>query len=69
MNMEDLGYFLFMQSEEIKRKKIEDLTESEKVNLELNPYMESVGTTQGRKSSNPVENPKNIAPPKHIKKL
>lgn len=39
MNTEELGYYLFMDSEELKRKeKEEGLTEEEKVNLELNPF-------------------------------
>ena len=36
MNVEELGYYLFMQNEEAKEK--EELTEEEKVNLELNPF-------------------------------
>ena len=39
MNTEELGYYLFMDSEELKRKENEEgLTEEEKVNLELNPF-------------------------------
>ena len=39
MNTEELGYYLFMDSEELKRKeKEEGLTEEEKVNLELNLF-------------------------------
>ena len=39
MNTEELGYYLFMDSEELKRKEKEEvLTEEEKVNLELNPF-------------------------------
>ena len=38
MNTEELGYYLFMDSEELKRKEQEEGLTEEKVNLELNPF-------------------------------
>ena len=49
MNTEELGYYLFMDSEELKRKeKEEGLTEEEKVNLELNPFFMAERPAKGR---------------------
>lgn len=50
MNTEELGYYLFMNSEELKRKgQKEELTEEEKVNLEINPFFMADKTTKDRK--------------------
>lgn len=38
MENDILGYYLYMEAEELKGKPKEELTESEKVNLELNPF-------------------------------
>ena len=47
MNLQELGYYLFAESEEIKEKSKENqLTEEEKVNLEVNPYLVSERATQ-----------------------
>lgn len=46
MNVEELGYYLFMQNEEAKEK--EELTEEEKVNLELNPFFVAEKATKNR---------------------
>ena len=49
MNTEELGYYLFVDSEELKRKgKEEGLTEEEKVNLELNPFFVAKRPTKDR---------------------
>ena len=49
MNTEELGYYLFMDSEELKRKeKEEGLTEEEKVNLEINPFFVAERPTKDR---------------------
>ena len=49
MNTEELGYYLFVDSEELKRKeKEEGLTEEEKVNLELNPFFVAERLTKDR---------------------
>ena len=49
MNTEELGYYLFMDSEELKRKeKEEGLTEEEKVNLEINPFFVAERRTKDR---------------------
>lgn len=49
MNTEELGYYLFMDSEELKRKEKEEwLTEEEKVNLKLNPFFMAERPTKDR---------------------
>ena len=49
MNTEELGYYLFADSEELKRKEKEErLTEEEKVNLELNPFFMAQRPTKDR---------------------
>lgn len=49
MNAEELGYYLFMEKEELKRKEQrEGLTDDEKVNLETNPLYERERATQNR---------------------
>ena len=49
MNTEELGYYLFMDSEELKRKeKEEGLTEEEKVNLEINLFFVAERPTKDR---------------------
>ena len=44
MNTEELGYYMFMDSEELKRKEKEE----EKVNLELNPFFVAERPTKDR---------------------
>lgn len=65
MNMEEIGYFLYMESENIKEKSYNELTKEEKVNLELNPYMESATPTQdgdrGEFDADPINIPPSIA--------
>ena len=46
MNVEELGYYLFMQNEEAKEK--EELTEKEKVYIELNPFFVAEKATKNR---------------------
>lgn len=46
MGYDELSYFLYMESEELKNKPYEELTEEEKVNLELNPFLEEEKTTK-----------------------
>lgn len=49
MNAEEMKYYLFMECEELKEKKLKmELTEDEKVNLETNPYFVAERTTKGR---------------------
>ena len=49
VNTVEVGYYLFMYSEELKRKeKEEGLTEEEKVNLELNPFFMAERPTKDR---------------------
>lgn len=40
MNMEELGYILYMESQDLKNNDYEDLTEDQKLNLELNPLLD-----------------------------
>lgn len=39
MDMEQLGYYLYMESCELKDKGLEELTEDEKSNVEINPFL------------------------------
>ena len=49
INTEELVYYLFMDSEELKRKEKEEwLTEEEKVNLKLNPFFMAERPTKDR---------------------
>ena len=48
MNTEELGYYLFMDNEEIKRKDQKENTVERKVNLELNPFFMGESPTQDR---------------------
>ena len=49
ITVDELGYYMFMDSEELKRKeKEEGLTEEEKVNLELNPFFVAERPTKDR---------------------
>lgn len=47
MNTEELGCYLFVDSEELKSKEKEGLTEEE-VNLELNPFFVAARSTKDR---------------------
>lgn len=50
MNTEELGYYLFMDSEDLKKKeKDEGLTKEEKVNLEINPFFVAESPTKDGK--------------------
>lgn len=62
MNMEELGYILYMESEDLKSKTYEDLTESEKVNLKLNPFLDEELTTKGEETKEKENTPINIPP-------
>ena len=46
MDLKDLGYILYMENEDLKKKGFNNLTEYEKVNLEINPYREILTPTQ-----------------------
>ena len=62
MGYDELSYFLYMESEELKNKPYEELTEEEKVNLELNPFLEE---ERANKDDNLVlleQDPINIPP-------
>ena len=49
MNTEELGYYLFMDSKELKRKEKEEwLKKKKKVNLELNPFFMAQRPTKDR---------------------
>lgn len=49
MDTDVLGYYLFMDNEELKQKAHDDdLTEEEKVNLEINPFFVVESPTQDR---------------------
>ena len=43
MNMEDLGYFLYMESQDLDKDSKES---EEKINLELNPFFDTEKATQ-----------------------
>ena len=40
MDLKELSYFLYMESMELKSKEYDNLTEYEKVNMELNPFLD-----------------------------
>lgn len=40
MDIEKLGYVLYMESKDLQNKPYEELTQDEKVNLELNPFLD-----------------------------
>lgn len=63
MDMEELGYFLYMESKDLQNKSYEDVKEYEKVNLELNPFLECDLPTKADISEESVEYPKNIPLP------
>lgn len=46
MDLEELGYILYMESKDLESKDFNSLTDYEKINLNLNPYMESQTPTQ-----------------------
>ena len=39
MDLEQLGYYLYMESCELEDKRPEELTEDEKFNVEINPFL------------------------------
>lgn len=63
MDLKDLSYILYMESRDLKDKDYNSLTEYEKVNLELNPFVEIHTPTTAEISENNTANPKNISPP------
>lgn len=62
MNMEELGYILYMENEDLKSKSYEDITESEKVNLKLNPFLDGELTTKDEELKEKENTPINIPP-------
>lgn len=62
MDLKDLGYILYMENEELKKKDFNSLTEYEKVNLEINPYKEIQTPTQKEKLMKSTEKSQNITP-------
>ena len=60
MNFEKLSYYLFMESEEIKNKSYKDLTEYEKINLKINPFLDREIATKGENLQQVENYPKNI---------
>ena len=51
MDLEELGYFLYMDSKEKEDKKAEEDIKNKEVNLESNIYMEVDDTTTGEELS------------------
>lgn len=62
MDLKDLGYILYMENEELKKKDFNSLTEYEKVNLEINPYKEIQTPTQKEKLMKSTKKSQNITP-------
>ena len=62
MGYDELSYFLYMESEELKNKPYEELTEEEKVNLELNPFLEEERATKDDNLVLLDQDPINIPP-------
>ena len=62
MDLKDLGYILYMENEELKKKDFNSLTEYEKVNLEINPYKEIQTPTQREKLMKSTKKSQNITP-------
>lgn len=62
MDLKDLGYILYMENEELKKKDFNSLTEYEKVNLEINPYKEIQTPTQKEKLMKSTKKSHNITP-------
>lgn len=62
MGYDELSYFLYMESEELKNKPYEELTEEEKVNLELNPFLEEERATKDDNLVLLEQDPINIPP-------
>ena len=62
MDLKDLGYILFMENEDLKKKDFNSLTEYEKVNLEINPYKEIQTPTQREKLRKSTKKSQNITP-------
>ena len=66
MNTEDLGYYLFMDNEELNIKdQEEEIKEERKVNLELNPFFMRKSPTQDRLKERKQDDPKIYAPMDH----
>lgn len=51
MDNNDLGYMLYMESCDLQSKDYEELSEDEKVNLELNPFLVADIPTKDRNRS------------------
>lgn len=62
MDLKDLGYILYMENEDLKKKDFNSLTEYEKVNLEINPYREMQTPTQREKWRKSTKKSQNITP-------
>ena len=62
MDLKDLGYILYMENEDLKKKDFNSLTEYEKVNLEINPYKEIQTPTQKEKLMKSTKKSQNITP-------
>lgn len=62
MDLKDLGYILYMENKELKKKDFNSLTEYEKVNLEINPYKEIQTPTQKEKLMKSTKKSQNITP-------
>ena len=62
MDLKDLGYILYMENEDLKKKGFNSLTEYEKVNLEINPYREIQTPTQKEKLMKSTKKSQNITP-------
>ena len=62
MDLKDLGYILYMENEDLKKKDFNSLTEYEKVNLEINPYREILTPTQKEKLMKSTKKSQNITP-------
>lgn len=62
MNLEELGYILYMESQDLKNKSYEDLTEDQKLNLELNPLLDVERATKDDNLVLLEQDPINIPP-------
>lgn len=63
MNMEELGYILYMESQKLQNKDYDKLTENEKVNLKLNPFFDDEITTKDEEVEENEEIPINTPLP------
>ena len=62
MDLKDLGYILYMENEDLKKKDFNSLTDYEKVNLEINTYKEIQTPTQREKLMKSTKKSQNITP-------